>query len=253
MSKNVKSSGNVNKGKSVTTGKSSTIKGSKGKVQNHVENDTAPAVQTRISNAPAIVAAMQSRVTNAPNENQRETLKTELAYFVREAFAAQLAELESLGFDGARFATMLGNAPDAAQTGKSNRNEFIAVYSLQKVRKIVSALTASGGLNALDGYTRAILLNLEALGSLNNVDARRSLSSKIERDEMQQVNAIKRVKNCSPATACTQASSTREALRVLGICNVNKGARGDVISYTTAPIAARVAALFMPKGEAVPA
>ena len=230
MSKNVKSSGNVNKGKSVTTGKSSTIKGSKGKVQNHVENDTAPAVQTRISNAPAIVAAMQSRVTNAPNENQRETLKTELAYFVREAFAAQLAELESLGFDGARFATMLGNAPDAAQTGKSNRNEFIAVYSLQKVRKIVSALTASGGLNALDGYTRAILLNLEAL-----------------------VNAIKRVKNCSPATACTQASSTREALRVLGICNVNKGARGDVISYTTAPIAARVAALFMPKGEAVPA
>lgn len=124
-----------------------------------------------------------------------------------------------------------------------NANEFIAVKVLVKIVS-ASVAIAQKNTSTLDPYSETIIKNLIALQQVNNKTALVSLSRSIEYTEADQQQAIKTRYNCSAGTASTQASSTRMMLEALDICDVQKGKKGDVISFKDNDRARLMVSLF---------
>lgn len=124
-----------------------------------------------------------------------------------------------------------------------NANDFIAVKVLVKIVS-ASVAIAQKNTSVLDPYSETILRNLVTLQTVNNKTALVSLSRSIEYTEADQQQAIKTRYNCSAGTASTQASSTRMMLEALDICDVQKGKKGDVISFKDNDRARLMVSLF---------
>lgn len=124
-----------------------------------------------------------------------------------------------------------------------NANDFIAVKVLVKIVS-ASVAIAQKNTSTLDPYSETIIKNLIALQTVNNKTALVSLSRSIEYTEADQQQAIKTRYNCSAGTASTQASSTRMMLEALDICDVQKGKKGDVISFKDNDRARLMVSLF---------
>lgn len=124
-----------------------------------------------------------------------------------------------------------------------NANDFIAVKVLVKI-VATSVAISQKNTSTLDPYSETIIKNLIALQQVNNKTALVSLSRSIEYTEADQQQAIKTRYNCSAGTASTQASSTRMMLEALDICDVQKGKKGDVISFKENDRAKMLVALF---------
>lgn len=189
----------------------------------------ATTVQTKIINA------LQSRLDNAPNANFAKNMGVELKQFSDESMLRSIESLQTLEFD---FSALI----DAIAIADAKNSDYIAIYALQKIRKAVRSIAQ--GIKGFDGYTNSILHNLCNLQTLSNINAQRSICNKIEFSEDEQCITLRRLHNCAPSTASTQASSTRMMLKALNVCNVRKGAKGDSISFTDAPIAAKVQSMF---------
>lgn len=182
-----------------------------------------------------IVASLQSRLDNAPNANFAKNMQVEIKQFSDESMLRCIESLQTLEYD---FSALI----DALAIADNKNGDYIAIYALQKIRKAVRSIAQ--GLKAFDGYTNSILHNLCNLQALSNINAQRSICKKIEFSEDEQQVILRRLHECSPSTASTQASSTRMMLKALNVCNVRKGAKGDSISFTDAPIAAKVQSMF---------
>jgi hypothetical protein len=175
--------------------------------------------------AQAIINAIQFRIDNAENENQKSTLQTELKMLSSESGIATLNNVAS------NYDIDLANLAKQISVLKTeSKQDYLAVYALQKVRKTLTALSTKSK-SAIDGYSNAILFNLSALQTLTTKESRMVMSNAIEYSELEQVNAIKRTMNCNESTASTQASSTRMMLKALDIANVIKKNKNDVISF----------------------
>lgn len=175
--------------------------------------------------AQAIISAIQFRIDNAENENQKSTLQTELKMLSSESGIATLNNVAS------NYDIDLANLAKQISVLKTeSRADYLAVYALQKVRKTLTALSTKSK-SAIDGYSNAILFNLSVLQQLTTKETRMVMSNAIEYSELEQVNAIKRTMNCNESTASTQASSTRMMLKALDIANVIKKNKNDVISF----------------------
>ncbi len=124
-----------------------------------------------------------------------------------------------------------------------NANDFIAVKVLVKI-VATSVAISQKNTSTLDPYSETIIKNLIALQQVNNKTALVSLSRSIEYTEADQQQAIKTRYNCSAGTASTQASSTRMMLEALDICDVQKGKKGDVISFKENDRARLMVSLF---------
>lgn len=129
---------------------------------------------------------------------------------------------------------------------KDNREEFIAVKVVVKVIAAANAI-AKGSTALLDPYSRTIIENLIKLQSVSNKSALVSLSrAVIYTDDDQKAHLVAKW-DCSAGTAGTQASSTRMMLKNLDICEVVKGARGDMMVIKTNERAAALVELFTGK------
>ncbi len=124
-----------------------------------------------------------------------------------------------------------------------NANDFIAVKVLVKIVS-TSVAIAQKNTSTLDPYSKVIIQNLIALQKVNNKTALVSLSKEITYTEEDQQQALKARYTCSAGTASTQASSTRMMLEALDICEVQKGKKGDVISFKENDRARSLIALF---------
>lgn len=126
---------------------------------------------------------------------------------------------------------------------KQDKSAFLAVKVLVK---IVAALQAIGQTrpSELDPYSRCIAGNLIALNGISNKSALVALSKSVEYDELEQQQHLVKRYNCSAGTATTQASSSRMMLRALGICDVQKGKRGDVTTLSDNDRARMFVAMF---------
>lgn len=175
--------------------------------------------------AQAIINAIQHRIDNAENENQKSTLQTELKMLSSDSGIATLNNVAS-NYD----IDLIALAKGISTLKTDSKADFIAVYALQKIRKTLTALSTKSK-SAIDGYSNAILFNLSALQTLSTKESRMVMSSAIEYTELEQVNAIKRTMNCNESTASTQASSTRMMLKALDIANVVKKNKNDIISF----------------------
>lgn len=186
----------------------------------------------------ALLASIQRRIDNAPNDNQAEKLLAEFKFF-EGASGARILEAASRKYE----IDIKALASQVAILSNEDKDRFLAVYALQKVRKAIYAL-ANDVRSFFDGYTNSILFNMANLQAINNKEARMSLCKAIEYTELEQVQAIRRLLNCSEGTASTQASSTRMMLRSLGIGNVVKRKAGDSISFTDSKAAQAVLAMY---------
>lgn len=171
-----------------------------------------------------ILAAIQKRIDNADNDNQRDTLQAEFKFFNDANGAAVLNKCSEIqGLNLAALVQQIGVLKTESKT------DFLAVYALQKVRKALFAL-ANNMRSGFDGYTNSILFNLVKLQTINNKESRMSICKVIEYTETEQVQALKRLHNCSESTASTQASSTRMMLKALNLANVIKSKNNDSIT-----------------------
>lgn len=182
----------------------------------------------------AIIDALTARANSAENENQRKNLNAELKFY-------NVATVEYAMTCGLNVEAL---AKQIAQSDKKNA-DFLAVYALQKVRKILNAC-AQGLTSTFDPYTRTILANL-VHSKQNNKTALVSLSKSVQFDEFDTQHKISARYNCNASTASTQASSTRQALRVLNIANTSKGRVNDEFELTESALAKRVIEMYSKK------
>jgi hypothetical protein len=201
---------------------------------------SAPAFNVEAAQA-ALLGSIKRRIDSAPNANQAENLAAEFRFF-EGASGARIIEAAA-----AKYEIDFGSLADQVSVlPTENKDRFLAVYALQKVRKAIYAL-ANDTKSAFDGYTNSILYNMANLQAINNKEARMSLCKAIEYTELEQVQGIRRLLNCSEGTASTQASSTRMMLRALGVGNVVKRKAGDSISFTESKAAQGVLAMYATK------
>jgi len=183
----------------------------------------------------AICEAIAARIASAPNENQRDTLSAELRFF-DDANGSIIIDRASAYVDVKALAKCIA-------IDDKRSSDFVAVYALQKVRKILYAL-ANDRASFIDAYSRSILSNLTRLQEITNKSALVALSKSIEFTELDKVQEIKRLVSVAASTASTQASSTRQALRVLNIATVTKNRNGDEFTFTDTECARAVIAMF---------
>ena len=171
-----------------------------------------------------ILAAIQKRIDHADNDNQRDTLQAEYKFFNDANGAAILSKCSEI--QGLNLAALV---QQIAVLKTESKSDFLAVYALQKVRKALYAL-ANNARSSFDGYSNSIMFNLVKLQTVNTKETRMSICKAIEYSETEQVQALKRLHNCSESTASTQASSTRMMLKALNLANVIKSKNNDAIT-----------------------
>ena len=136
---------------------------------------------TKVQNL--ILAALQSRIDNAPNDNQRDNLAAEHRFFADANGAAILDKCAAV-------IDLQSLAAKISICEKSN-SDFIAVYALQKIRKMIYAL-ANNTKSFIDGYSNSIIYNMVRLQELDNKSALVALSRAVEYTELDKVRDIKR-------------------------------------------------------------
>ena len=182
-----------------------------------------------------ILDAIKTRIDNAPNENQRENLVAEYKFF-SDANGNAILDKVAATID------VKSLAAKVAICDKAN-SDFVAVYALQKVRKMLYAL-ANNRASFVDSYSRSIISNMVRLQELTNKSALVALSKSIEYTELDKVQEIKRSVSVAASTASTQASSTRQMLRLLGIASVTKQRNSDEFALIDSEAAKQVAVMF---------
>lgn len=184
----------------------------------------------------AVIKSIQARIDAAPNTNQVDNLSAELRFFSDKNGAIILDKVSTL-------IDIQALAKHIAVSDKSS-SDFIAVYALQKIRKMVYSL-ANNTRSYIDGYSNSILSNMVSLQTeITNKSALVSLSKGIEYTETDKVQSIKRLISVAVSTASTQASSTRQMLRVLNIANVTKRKNADEFTFNDSDIARAVIAYY---------
>jgi hypothetical protein len=182
-----------------------------------------------------MLTALQNRIDNAPNDNQRDNLATELKFFA-DANGAIILNKISAHVDVASLARKISICD-------KSHADFVAVYALQKVRKMIYAL-ANGAKSFVDGYSNSIIFNMVQLQELTNKSALVALSKAVEYTELDKVQAVKRQISVAVSTASTQASSTRQMLRLLDVANVTKRKNGDEFTFNDTETARAVIAFY---------
>ena len=182
-----------------------------------------------------ILAALQVRIDNAPNENQKDNLQTEYKFFADNNGAIILNKVSNI-IDIQTLANKI------AITDKSNI-DYVAVYALQKIRKMIYAF-ANNTKSFIDGYSNSIISNMVKLQEITNKSALVALSKSVEYTELDKVQEIKRTINVAVSTASTQASSTRQMLNILKIANVTKRKNSDEFSFNDNDAAKMIIAFY---------
>lgn len=182
-----------------------------------------------------ILSAIQTRIDNAPNDNQRDNLATEYKFFADNNGQIIINKVSHI-IDVAALSRKI------AIIDKSNI-DYVAVYALQKIRKMIYSI-ANNTKSFIDGYSNSIISNMVKLQEITNKSALIALSKSIEYSELDKVQEIKRTINVAVSTASTQASSTRQMLNILNIANVTKRKNGDEFQFNDNETAKTIIAFY---------
>lgn len=153
------------------------------------------------------------------------TINADLSEAQNTRFKIQLEHVVKNGF---ATADALHGIASTIKTGAGD--DYVAIKVITKIRQCIYAL-ATKQKRELDQYTNSILFNLSKNQELSMKDGLKCLSKAIEYDELDQVAHVRAIIDCGVNTATTQLSSSRQMLRFLNVCNVQKNKRGDVISF----------------------
>lgn len=201
-----------------------------------MKKQNAKTIQAQIIKALDVRAEYATAKVNAKSG---EKYTAEKKAFNSTAMLASIQKLIDYGYDFAPLSENLLNTDKA----DCDATSYVAIYALQKIRKALNAI-GNGLALSFDDYTIAIVSNLTRLQTLSTMNAQRTIARSIEFDELEQQVSIKNRMNCKPSTASTQASSTREMLRILDVCVVHKKHKNDSISFKDNDQARAVQAMF---------
>lgn len=197
---------------------------------------TAPIVETvtiETNYQALILDAIKNRIETTDVLNQKRNLEAEYKFF-NDANGKIILEKASEYVDIPKLAAQIARPKTSAKDP-----DFVAVYALQKIRKMLYAL-ANNTKGFLDPYTSPILLNLAKLQSMTAKSRLVTLSKAIEYTELDKVQAIKRMISVAINTADTQASSSKQLFILLNITTGTKGKKDDDIEFKDTPIANHV-------------
>lgn len=184
-----------------------------------------------------MIEALKKRIETAPNDNYKKNLDAELRFF-NDVNGQIIIEKCSSVIDVRSLAEKISISID-----NKSHIDFVAVYALQKIRKMMYAI-ANNRASFIDGYSKSIIHNMVKLQELTNKSALVALSRDIEYSETDKIQEIKRLISVAVGTASTQASSTRQMLRLLNIANVTKRKNGDEFGLLETETAKHVESMF---------
>ena len=122
-----------------------------------------------------------------------------------------------------------------AITDKSHA-DFCAIYAIEKIFNLLRCL-ASKDRNKLNGYTKAMLVNLLEHDVLTIDECKcavsRELHQKAYSAKFSGQKQIRLLYNSGKSTAGTQVSSSRMCLKALNVCHVRKGSSKDEITFNS--------------------
>lgn len=109
--------------------------------------------------------------------------------------------------------------------------KYIAVKVVTKIRMLFVALALSN-FERCDGFTKPILLNVATVGALDTHDMCRTVSKRVTSDDVLRISKqVENKKDSAVSTASTQASSTRNALGLIGVLDIQKGKKNDAATW----------------------
>ena len=178
-----------------------------------------------------VIAAVQARVDTLNKKKENDPSFIIAAEWARilpavkdESFARSLAMLNgALDIDG-----LCKILPNAEGRGAN----YIQAKTTEKIVKMVHAF-ALRDLSKLDPYQQQVVYNALYNGDALSIRAAQaSLSKRVACEGLSET--IKSRGSYTTGTATSQASQVRDVLRVLGIAEVNKGKRDDVLKINEA-------------------
>jgi hypothetical protein len=196
---------------------------------------TKATAQITVDFQALILSAIQVRIDSAPNENQKDNLQTEYKFFADNNGQIILNKVSHI--------IDIQNLARKISIIEKSNVDFVAVYALQKIRKMIYSL-ANNTKSFIDGYSNSIISNMVKLQEITNKSALIALSKSIEYSELDKVQEIKRTINVAVSTASTQASSTRQMLNILNIANVTKRKNGDEFQFNDNETAKTIIAFY---------
>jgi hypothetical protein len=189
---------------------------------------TMSAVATQVDIINALILRMNERLESEAANINRVFLSAH-ADAAKDTFLFQVDNLQKQGFDLSNVAKFI------AITDKSHA-DFCAMYAVEKVFNLLKCL-ASKDRNKLNGYTKAMLVNLLEHEVLTIDECKQAVSlelySAANRSKALNQKQIRNLYNSGKTTASTQVSSSRMCLRALNVCNVHKGSSKDEITFNS--------------------
>lgn len=180
------------------------------------------AVATTLDICNAIVSRMNHVLLVADVRNINSKFFTNLRQANSTDFLRQINALLRKKLNLSDIAPMLR----ITEKGKGADDKYIQPYALDKVINLLSCMGANDR-RGLNGYTKAILINLLEHGELSNDELKACVSvdglRDLQRKQGKNAKAIRALYDSSfSGTAGTQCSSSKMSLRALQICNVEK-------------------------------
>jgi hypothetical protein len=184
----------------------------------------------------AILAKIDARIASSATDSMRDEWSKERKHIASEHTARMLDACYAKGFESI-------NVLPASLNAELGSVAYIQSKTFTKIRRLIS--TIAQGINALDGYTYALVVNLANLQKpLDLRNSKATMSRNIVFDEVAYQAGVKTLKTCSKGTASSQVSSTRVALAALGLAVINKGQKNAEIVLTDSDEAQTIVALF---------
>lgn len=179
----------------------------------------------------AILEALQTRVQKLQNKQAQDPTFKVAVEWARiipavkdQSFVNSLALLNgALDVDG-----LVKVLPNHEGRGTN----YVQAKTVEKVVRMIHAF-ALRDLSKLDDYQQQVIFNALYNGDALSIRAAQaSLSKRVQCEGLSET--IKSRGSYTAGTACAQASQVREVLRVLGIAEVQKGKRDDVLKVNEA-------------------
>lgn len=162
-----------------------------------------------------------------PENDKCKTIVSDLNEVSSARFKVQLEHVVKNGFTTPEALEALASHIKHGVKGGDN---YVALKVITKIRQCIYAL-ATKMKSELDPYTNSILFNLSKNETLTMKSGLVCLSKQVQYSELESVQNIRALLDVSINTATTQLSSSRQMLRFLDVCNVQKAKKNDVISF----------------------
>ncbi|EPY8716264.1 hypothetical protein ACXHD1_002884 [Acinetobacter baumannii] len=184
-----------------------------------------------------ILANLEIRKVHQPLSRD---IVSEINFFSTDAGLATIEQCLIKGIELKAFADIIGNYSEDIK----GKDGYLASKAIVKCRKLMQAI-AQNNCMKIDPYTRSILRNLIEFKQLRHFELERCLCAAIEnKDGLENVKRVRQYHSTGMNTAPTQTCSTKAMLQMFNICDLVKGEKHGMVSFTSEDVTALIVEMF---------